>query len=352
MMKWLTLVGLLTTALFSATASAATYLLPEKGDSVIGSVSLTTTRHEDTISDLARIYDQGYREMRHANPGVDPWLPGEGTEVIIPGRYVLPDVPRKDIVINVPEMRLYYYPKPKRGEPAEVITYPISIGRQDWATPHGKTSIISKIKDPSWTPPESIKKEHAEMGDPLPDVVPAGPDNPLGQFAMRLGISGYLLHGTNKPYGLGMRVTHGCIRLYPEDIEALFSRVRVGTTVRIIDQPYKSGWLNGKLYLEAHPPLEEAKASSGDKYQHLVNSISKASENGAGGKINWNSIKAISQKQTGIPALVATGGISGSVVGEADHLSHDNKAIKEVAVEKDVKMNIPARQPAAFPELF
>jgi len=345
MTKYLLVFSLL---LVSQTLSAATYLLPEKGDSVIGSVSLTTSRHEDTISDLAWAYDQGYREMRHANPNVDPWLPGEGTEVIIPSRYVLPDAPRTGIVINVPEMRLYFYPKPKRGEPAEVVTYPISIGRQDWATPHGKTSIISKIKDPTWTPPESIKKEHAEAGDPLPNVVPAGPDNPLGQFAMRLGITGYLLHGTNKPYGLGMRVTHGCIRLYPKDVEELFSRVSVGTTVRIIDQPYKAGWLNGKLYMEAHPPLEEAKANSNNEYQRLVNSISKASENSAGGKINWNSIKAISQKQTGIPALVATGKMPVPVM---DDSAGSGQGLKDVAVETEVRTTAPGNQ-SSYSDLF
>ena len=327
---------------------AETYLLPENSDSVIGSVSLTTSQHEDTISDLAWAYDQGYREMRHANPGVDPWLPGEGTEIIIPSRYVLPDAPRKGIVINVPEMRLYYYPKPRRGEPAEVVTFPISIGRQDWATPQGTTSIISKIKDPTWTPPASIKKEHAEAGDPLPNVVPAGPDNPLGQFAMRLGITGYLLHGTNKPYGLGMRVTHGCIRLYPKDIEELFSRVKVGTKVQIIDQPYKAGWLKGKLYLEAHPPLEEAKASSNTEYQRLVNSISKATENGSGGKINWNSIKAISQKQTGIPSLVATGAAS---IPSVSDVTETNGAIKDVVIETEVKTQAPVKQ-SSYSDLF
>ena len=337
---------------------AETYLLPEAGDSVIGSVSLTTTRHEDTISDLAWAYDQGYREMRYANPDVDPWLPGEGTEVIIPSRYVLPDAPRKGIVINVPEMRLYYYPRPRKGEPAEVVTYPISIGRQDWATPQGKTSIISKIKDPTWTPPKSIKKEHAEMGDPLPDVVPAGPDNPLGQFAMRLGKRGYLIHGTNKPYGLGMRVTHGCIRLYPKDIEEIFARVRVGTTVHIIDQPYKAGWLKGKLFLEAHPPLDQDESDRQNDYQRLVNTISKASEKGGNGKIDWNSIKAISQKQTGIPSLVGIGEMSESTPDELVNTDqskklNNTKIVEEVAVDSKISQTEEATvQQSSYSELF
>ena len=324
--------------LLSKTLMAETFLLPENGDSVIGGVSLTTTRHEDTISDLARAYDQGFREMQYANPDVDPWLPGEGTEVIIPSRYVLPDAPRTGIVINVPEMRLYYYPKPKKGEPAEVVTYPISVGRKDWATPYGKTTIISKIKNPTWTPPESIKKEHAEKGDPLPDVFPAGPDNPLGQFAMRLGKRGYLIHGTNKPYGLGMRVSHGCIRLYPKDIKEIFTMARVGTPVRIVEQPYKAGWLKGKLYLEAHPPLEEVKSTPQDEYQLLVNAISKASEKAGNGKIDWNSVKIISQKQNWIPTLVTINDPSASTENEiavSDPLP--DSVIKATTIESKVK---------------
>lgn len=353
----LILLVLLSGSLLPGALSAATYLLPEKGDSVIGAVSLTTSRHEDTISDLAWAYDQGYREMRYANPDVDPWLPGEGTEIVIPSRYVLPDAPRKGIVINVPEMRLYYYPRPRKGKPAEVVTYPISIGRQDWQTPYGKTSIISKIKDPSWTPPKSIKKEHAEMGDPLPDVVPAGPDNPLGLFAMRLGKRGYLIHGTNKPYGLGMRVTHGCIRLYPKDIEEIFAKVRVGTTVRIIDQPYKAGWLRGKLYLEAHPPLEEDKENYQNEYQRLVNIISKASDVEREGKIDWNSIRTISQDQTGIPSQVGIDKISGSL--SSDVVSSDQTSTRDAeevvikpVVIKGQSEDPSSQQRSSYSELF
>lgn len=332
---------------------AETFLLPENGDSVVGAVSLTTTRYEDTISDLARLYDQGFREMQYANPNVDPWLPGEGTEVIIPSHYVLPDAPRVDIVVNVPEMRLYYYPKPKKGERAKVITFPISIGRQDWATPYGQTTIISRIKDPTWTPPKSIKKEHLEMGDPLPDVVPAGPDNPLGLFALRLGKRGYLIHGTNKPSGLGMRVTHGCIRMYPKDIERMYSLVKVGTKVNIIDQPYKAGWLNGKLYLEAHPPLEEAKLDSSAEYQRLVNSISKASEQGNGEKIDWNSIKRITEKLTGLPAMVGVDVQTSTteemvIVDKSDSINHSTST--GVVVER--REEKPLQKQSSYSDLF
>ncbi len=338
--------------LLPGTLLAESFLLPENGDDVIWAIGLTTTRHEDTLSDLAWAYDQGYREIRHANPGVDPWLPGEGTEIIIPSRYILPDAPRKGIVINVPEMRLYYFPKTRESEPARVYTYPISIGRRDWSTPHGVTRIISKIKDPTWTPPKSIKKEHAERGDPLPDVVPAGPDNPLGQFAMRLGIPGYLIHGTNKPYGLGMRVTHGCIRLYPKDIKELFEQIPVGTPVRIVDQPYKAGWLKGKLYIEAHPPLEESDKKG---YQLLVNAISKAFEKVGKGKVDWNKVKQVAQEHTGMPVLV---GVAAASQGGDSVRMVDSKDIpegSEIAVETErpeQETNESGPPSASFTELF
>lgn len=238
-------------------ALAAVLPLPESGD-LIGEYTEVTAVHDDTLIDLARKYGLGYEEVVNANPGVDPWLPGAGTVVRLPLRRVLPDAPHEGIVINLPEHRLYYYPAAKAGEPRVVITYPISIGKMDWSTPIGLTKIATKIKDPAWYPPESVRTEHAKNGDILPKVVPAGPDNPLGQFAMRLAIPGgaYMIHGTNRPAGVGMQVTHGCMRLYPEDIEELFKRVAVDTPVRILNQPHKVGWDGGQLFVEVHPPLE------------------------------------------------------------------------------------------------
>jgi L,D-transpeptidase ErfK/SrfK len=243
--------------LLAPTAYATTFVLPRNGDSVVGELAVVTSEHQDDLSDLAYTYDVGYEEMRSANPKVDFWLPGKGTEVLIPSQFVLPDAPHEGIVINLPEMRLYYYPRVKAGPARVVTTYPVSIGPQDWKTPQGVTKIMTKKTNPSWTPPASIRAEHAKDGDILPKVVPGGPDNPLGQFALSLGHAGYLIHGTNKPYGVGMRVTHGCMRLYPKDIEHLFQQVPVGTPVRIVNQPYKVGYANGELYLEVHPNLEE-----------------------------------------------------------------------------------------------
>jgi L,D-transpeptidase ErfK/SrfK len=236
---------------------SATYLLPPAGETVLGETRNVLARHEDTLLDIGRRHGVGYEEIVAANPGVDPWLPGEGREVLIPSRYILPDAPREGIVISLAEHRLYYFPKPQAGEPDSVITYPISVGKMDWVTPLGETRIVDKRFKPIWYPPESVRKEHAAEGRPLPKAVPPGPDNPLGDYAMRLEIPGgaYLIHSTNRPAGVGMQVTHGCIRMYPEDIEVLFNAVPVKTPVRIVHQPYKMGWKDDDLFVEVHSPL-------------------------------------------------------------------------------------------------
>ncbi len=349
---------------------AQSFELAANGDSVLGSLSLTTSRHEDTISDLAWAYDQGFLEMRSANPTVDTWLPGEGTEIIVPTHYVLPQTARDGIIINVPEMRLYYYPKVARGQKQNVVTYPISIGRQDWATPHGSTRIVSKVKNPTWTPPESIKREHALEGDILPDVVPAGPDNPLGAYKMGLGISGYLIHGTNKPYGLGMRVTHGCIRLYPKDIEQLFAMTPVNTKVTIVNQPYKAGWRNGDLYLEVHTPLEEEADKKQSNYQRLVDTISKATNSHkenkerANVKVDWNRVREVMADARGIPVLISLrAGAQDTLplIQEAaapdsyqmEDLSKEAKAsVSEVLIDPDLENEKVGHEPGAYSELF
>ena len=242
----------------SGVARGEVFPLPAANQHVIGSVTTVTSIAADTLVDIARRHGLGYNDLVRANPGVDPWLPGEGTEITLPTRFVLPDAPRTGVVLNLPEYRMYYYPPAKPGERAVVHTYPISIGRMDWETPLGATRVVAKSVRPSWYPPASIRQEHAEAGDPLPAVVPPGPDNPLGEFAMRLGLPGYLIHGTNRPAGVGMRVTHGCIRMFPEDIAVLFSMLPVNAPVRIVNQPIKFGWLDGELYMEAHEVLATA----------------------------------------------------------------------------------------------
>ena len=265
---------------------ASTFALPETPkDSLIGefdtgTLSTTTTKKDDTLLDVARRFDLGQNEIVLLNPHVDRWLPKEGTTVQLPNKRILPDAPRNGLVLNLPEFRLYYFPKAKKGEPKIVKTYPMSIGRLDWNTPLGTTKIAQKTKNPVWRPPESIKAEHAAKGEPLPDVVPAGPDNPLGLYKMTLGIPGYLIHSTNKPYGVGMRVSHGCIRMYPEDIERLFPEIPIGTPVHIVNQPIKVGWLNNTLYIEVHPELEgEGDADYGLLLEQALNLIEQANGN-------------------------------------------------------------------------
>jgi L,D-transpeptidase ErfK/SrfK len=237
---------------------AATYDLPVEGSDVVGEVVITTASFDDTLVDLARRNGVGYEDIVRANPNVNIWVPGEGTEVVIPTRFVLPAGPRRGIILNLAEYRLYYFPEPDGDAPAVVMTYPISIGRMDWETPLGNTKVIQKVVNPAWYPPQSVRDEHAAEGRPLGRIVPPGPDNPLGERAMRLGLPGYLIHGTNKPAGVGMRVTHGCLRMFPEDIEFLFKEIAINTPVRIVNEPVKIGWQGDALLLEAHPILESA----------------------------------------------------------------------------------------------
>lgn len=281
------------------------FVLADPATSVVGEIQIIRTRAKDTFIDVAQAYDLGYDELAEANPGIDPWLPGEGTEIVLPSRFVLPDAPREGIVLNVASKRLFYFPKPAPGEPQQVYTFPISIGREGWATPLGKTRITAKTRDPVWRVPASIRKEHAENGDPLPPVVPPGPDNPLGRYAMRLAIPGdYLIHGTNKPAGVGMRVSHGCIRMNPEDIEWLFPQVPIGLPVHIVNQPLLLGTADGVLYLEAHPPLEEDKVRRTD---WLLREIENYVARHPGVQVDYERAGDIVREQRGYPIAILTG---------------------------------------------
>ena len=286
-------------------AQAQVFPLPSPGDDVIGSVQYTTATQADTLLDIARRYDLGYEEIRHANPSVDTWLPGAGTRVVLPTRFLLPtDAPREGIVVNVAEMRVYYYPKPKPGQTAVVETFPISIGRGNWSTPVVTTRVTAKITDPAWYPPASIRAEHASEGDPLPTRVAPGDGNPLGRFALRLGLPSYLIHGTNKDFGIGMQVTHGCIRLYPEDIERLFHNVPVGTPVRIINEPYKAGWEDGVLYLEVHAPLEGTPLDVRQNKTPMVQALLRATYYRPRYPIDWREVQVVEWEQSGLPTAV------------------------------------------------
>ncbi len=233
------------------------FVLRDEKQDLIGELQVIRANYEDTFVDIGRSYGLGFDELVDANPGVDPWLPGAGTLIVLPTRYVLPDAPRQGVVLNIAAKRLFYYPPPDAAGESVVWTYPIGIGRAGWATPTGSTTVISRARDPVWYVPASIRAEYAAQGNPIARQVPPGPDNPLGRYVLGLGMPGYLIHGTNKPAGVGMRVSHGCVRLFPEDIEHLYQAVDLGVPVQIVNQPFLIGWDRGALYLEAHPPLEE-----------------------------------------------------------------------------------------------
>lgn len=231
---------------------ALIFAIPNK-ENIIGHIQTTTVQPGESLGDIGKKFDVGVYEMIEANPELDPWTPQIGAPIIVPTQFILPAGPRNGIVINLAEMRLYYY----HPNTNLVTTHPIGIGRKGWATPLIEARVVNKQYHPTWQPPRSIIKEHAIKGDPLPNQVPPGPKNPLGEFAIYLSASGYLIHGTNRPGGIGLRTTSGCIRLFPEDIKSLYNQIAIGTFVKIIHEPYKIGIHNHNIYIEAHEPLSD-----------------------------------------------------------------------------------------------
>ncbi len=292
-------------AAVSGPCAATLYELTDPAQRVFGEDQRVQTVYEDTLYDLARRFSLGSEELIRVNPQLDPWIPGADKTVFIPGRHILPPGPHEGIVVNIAEHRLYYYPKPKRHQPQQVISYPVSIGKMDWRTPLGDTRVIAKQKDPWWFPTESVRAEHARDGDILPERVPPGPDNPLGNRALRLaaGKGTYLIHGTNNPIAVGLAVTHGCIRMYPEDIEALFEMVPVGTRVSIVNEPVKVAWVEGELLLEAHPPVD----AQGQSYEPDVEKFSGLLREAVGEStvaIHWDYAREVLARADGVLATV------------------------------------------------
>jgi L,D-transpeptidase ErfK/SrfK len=292
-------------ALRAAASHATVFELPADGSAVIGADTVVSTHYEDTLLDIARKYSLGYDEIIRANPGIDMWLPGEGTQILLPGRRILPPGPHEGVIVSLPEHRLYYFPKAKKTENRVVITYPVSIGKLGRSTPLGQTHVIAKVEHPSWYPPASIRKEHAAAGDPLPAVVGPGPDNPLGDFKIRLGFGDgkYEIHGTNNPTAVGLAVTHGCIRMYPEDVAELFPLLPIGTSVRLINVPVKVAWINGELLLEAHPPVD-AQGESFEPNLDRFSELLRVAVGDATTAIHWDYAREVLQKADGVIATV------------------------------------------------
>lgn len=290
--------------LAASTARAQIYPLAPDQD-LIGEAGQTTAVSEDTLPDIARRHHLGFDEIIAANPGVDTWLPGEGTIVRLPLQRLLPAVPRVGIVVNLPDGRLYFFHEDAQRR-AVVETHPISVGKMDWKTPLGVTKIVLKEKNPTWHPPKSVRDTHLADGDVLPEAIPPGPLNPLGDYAMRLGIPGgaYLIHGTNLPVGVGMQITHGCIRLYPEDIEFMFKEVPVGMPVRIVNQRIKTGWVDGALYLEVHHPLDGTDPKDIEDLTGLTRAIVQAT---AARRVivDWDTAETAFREEKGEPVRIS-----------------------------------------------
>jgi len=259
--------------------------LDPKADTVIGILGEYTIKEKDTLLDVARDYDLGFNEMESLYPDIDPWVPPRGMKLVIPSQWILPQTRKYGLVINIAEMRVYYFLK----SIGMVRTYPIGIGDHGWFSPEGTFWVKEKRKKPAWYIPESLQEKYQMK------VMPPGPDNPLGDYWLGLSIAGYGIHGTNFPWAIGRLVTHGCIRLYPEDIEKLFPLVRVKTPVEILYEPVKVGLKEGRIFMEVHP----------DVYQKIPDlkeyGTNKIRSSGLAEKVNQELMLEALEKKQGIP---------------------------------------------------
>ena len=341
-------------------------------DDVVGVVQIVKTSKEDTLTDIARRFNVGYEEILRANPKVDPWLPGTDRAIVVPTQFILPNAPRTGVVINIAAMRLFYYPPHKSGEPQVVITHPIGIGKMGWATPEGVTKIVRRQADPTWRVPASVIKEHREeRGEELEKVIGPGPDNPLGKFAFYLQWPSYLIHGTNKPAGVGLRSSHGCIRLYPEDIAQLYDMVPIGTQVRVVNQPFVFGWHDGQLYVQPYDVLEDDTRNwKKGRHTQLTRAITSSQAKALkthGEQVNWDLVASLAHEPRGVPVPVSQDGASldqvlaaastvqntvpeGSTWDGKTDLPMDEGTFRQMMSEVDPKTGeTPGAAPAATP---
>jgi L,D-transpeptidase ErfK/SrfK len=270
----------------------------EKENDVVGRLALIRLKKGDTLPDIARHFSLGINTVSAANPGVDIWVPDAGERILLPLSFILPDARRKGIVINLAAMRLFHFNG--NGKLLAVSTYPVGVGTTERPTPMGRMSVRRKKFQPTWYVPASIAEDHRKKGDPLPAKVPPGPLNPLGEYALYLSKSGYLVHGTNKPASIGLRATNGCIRLYPEDIKRLFENTPVKTPVNIVNQPYLVGQRDGTVYLEVHSPFEESGISELKKAYAKLRNIEKKS----GHAFDWEKVKKVVAEARGVPVPI------------------------------------------------
>lgn len=244
--------------LFVARTMASTYILPTDGSTVIGEIKVVMPSKGNTLLDIGRHFDLGHDEIATANPNTDVWVPEQGKGVVVPTQFILPPKPWTGVVINISQRRMFYFPTPAKDEAAKVLTLPVGIAREGWSTPLGNTHIKSKRKDPYWFPPPSIRAEHRANGDgELPEYFPPGPNNPMGMLAVELGFPMIYIHGTNKPWSVGLRASHGCLHLYPEDAAKFFDVIKPGVPVRVIDEPVVVGIKDRQLFMSTYEPVAE-----------------------------------------------------------------------------------------------
>ena len=269
-----------------------------KGDDVIGRLAVIRLEKGDTLPDIARHFGLGINAISAANPGVDVWVPEAGEPIRLPLSFILPDTPRKGIVINLATMRLFQY----MGDSNSLVvsTYPAGVGTKDRPTPTGQMHVTRKATRPTWYVPASIAEDHRKKGDPLPAKVLPGPENPLGEYALYLSRPGYLIHGTNKPASIGLNASNGCLRLYPENVKPLYDNTPVNTSVLIVNQPYLIGQRNGVLYMEAHTPLEDSGTVELEKLYAKLRNIEKKTER----TLDWKKVKEVQSKALGIPVPI------------------------------------------------
>ena len=295
------------------------YTQPAKGDDVIGEIMYVTPQRHESLVDLTIRYEMGYEELKWANPGINAWMLSDTTPLVLPTQFILPEGKRSGIVSNIPEMRTYYFLKGTD----KIYVYPVGVGRMDWKTPLGSWSITRKQENPAWYPPESIRKEHAEMGRGiLPSVVPAGPDNPLGTRVLRLALPSYLLHGTNEQTGIGMRVTHGCMRFYPQHIEHLYDMVPTNTMVTFLNEPVKYGFLGNDLLMEVHPPLEEDSLSVEGLREKALTQLERFLKPYPDHIVNYDMVNLAVQQQSGVPVNI------GQKVASRNHTGAPSPALE------------------------
>jgi L,D-transpeptidase ErfK/SrfK len=286
--------------------------------SVIGEVQVYRIRKGDTLMDLARYYSLGYNEMVEANPGIDPWVPPVGATVLLPTEWVLPCCTYRGVIVNIPEMRIFYM-RPAGDGTTLVNTYPVGLGRDDWRTPQGKFKIQGKTVNPQWNIPPSIREEHIrERGDHRTFIAGGAPDNPLGKFRFELTLPMYRIHGTDIPWGVGMQVSHGCVRLYPEDIERLFPLVPIGTPGEFTYDTIKIGARGGVLFAESHADIYGYKPAA------FRDAAGKLEALGLMGQVDREELLMGLTDSRGLPFRISPGGDGPQLVA-FDPVPHDER---------------------------